>query len=88
MYYLNLGHIIVVMEAFLAKKNVYFDYEFMPIQLNNHFPDEIYQSQIGEMFKHVVEYPDVTYCIYYQEKLGGDELQKFKDDWDEYCPSS
>lgn len=77
---------MVVIEAFAAKINVYFDYEFNPILVGNTFPDEIYQSQVGVMFKHVIEYPNATYCIYYKEKLSDDEFTKLKSDWQQYCP--
>lgn len=75
-----------IIEAFVAKKNVYFDYEFNHIELDGSFPETIYQSLMGELFKHVIEYPDVHYCIYCAEQLQGDELEKLKQDWMCYCP--
>lgn len=73
-------------EAFEAKKNAYVDYDFNPINVDATFPDSIYRSLVGELFKHVIEYPDVTYCIYYSEQLCGEEWEKLKNDWQRYCP--
>lgn len=74
------------MEAFEAKKNAYFDYDFHPLDVGEHFPDSIYKSLVGEMYKHIIEYPDATYCIYYEEQLSGAQWQKLKADWQRYCP--
>lgn len=74
------------MEAFEAKKNVYFNYEFDELNLDGDFPETIHKSLVGILYKHVVEYPNATYCIYYNEELVGDELKKLKGDWARYCP--
>lgn len=75
-----------LMQAFEAKKNAYFDYDFSPLDVGTDFPDSTYKSLVGEIHKHVIEYPDVMYCIYYSEQLIGNELQKLKQDWQRYCP--
>lgn len=77
---------MAVIEAFEAKKNAYFDYDFNEINVGDNFPDTIYKSLVGELYKHVIEYPDATYCIYYSEQLSGEELKKFIADWQRYCP--
>lgn len=87
LHFLESRFVVVVMEAFEAKKNVYFNYEFDELTLDeDDFPDVIYKSLVGLLYKHVIEYPDTTYCIYYHEELAGDELQKIKNDWMRYCP--
>lgn len=73
-------------EAFEAKKNVYFNYEFSPIDVDEDFPDMIQRSFVGLLFKHAIYASDVTYCIYYEEELCGEELQKMQADWARYCP--
>lgn len=79
---------MTVIEAFKAKKNAYFDYDFNSINVDDSFPDVIYKSLVGELYKHIIEYPQVTYYIYYSEQLAGDELQKLKNDWQRYCPQA
>lgn len=78
--------VMSVIEAFEAKKNAYFDYDFNPIDVDDNFPDCIYKSLVGELYKHVIEYPDATYCIYYSEQLLGEEWEKLQHDWQRYCP--
>ena len=79
---------MAIAEAFLAKQNCYFNYEFEELYLEDDFPEELSVSLRGMIFRHEIQYPDATYFIYYSEMLTGNELQKMKDDWMRYCPHS
>ncbi len=39
------------MEAFEAKKNVYFNYEFDELNLDGDFPETIHKSLVGILYK-------------------------------------
>ena len=78
---------MAVVEAFEAKQNIYFNYDFEALNsLNSDYPEELYVSLRGMMYRHEIQYPDATYFIYFIEVLTGDELAKMKDDWMRYCP--
>lgn len=77
---------MAVVEAFVAKQNIYFDYEFEELNLVDDCPEELSISLRGLMYRHEIQYPDATYFIYYSEVLTGNELQKMKEDWMRYCP--
>ena len=76
---------MAVTEAFLAIQNCYFNYEFEELNLDD-FPEELSVSLRGMMFRHEIQYPNVTYYIYYSDVLTGCELQRLKDDFAKYCP--
>ena len=76
---------MAVAEAFLAIQNCYFNYEFEELNLDE-FPEELSVSLRGMMFRHEIQYPNVTYYIYYSDVLTGCELQRLKDDFAKYCP--
>ncbi|WP_218209205.1 MULTISPECIES: hypothetical protein [unclassified Acinetobacter] len=76
---------MAIAEAYLATQNCYFNYEFEELNLND-FPEEFSISLRGMMYRHEIQYPDASYFIYYSEMLTGNELQKMKDDWMQYCP--
>ena len=78
---------MAIAEAYLATQNCYFNYEFEELNLD-HFPEEFSISLRGMMYRHEIQYPDASYFIYYSEMLTGNELQKMKDDWMQYCPLS
>lgn len=74
-------------EAFVAKQNIYFDYDFEELNLvDDDFPDEISVSLRGVLYRHKIQYPDVLYYIYYSDVLTDTELEKMKQDWMRYCP--
>ena len=78
---------MVIMEAFEAKQNSYFNYDFEELnQLNGDFPEELSVSLRGMLYRHEIKYPDVTYYIYYSDVLTGEEFEKMKADWMRYCP--
>lgn len=78
---------MAVKEAYLAQQNCYYQYDFEELYLDDEFPEELLVSLKGMMFRHEVEYPNITYYIYYSDVLTGCELQRMKDDWAKYCPS-
>lgn len=73
-------------QAFEAKRNVYFNYEFNPLEVDNSFPDMIQKSLVGLLYKHEIESGGTVYCLYFTEELEGAELDKLKADWLRYCP--
>lgn len=73
-------------QAFEAKRNVYFNYEFNPIEIDEDFPESIQKSLVGLLYKHEIKSSDTIYCIYFVEELEGEELNKLKSDWLRYCP--
>ena len=73
-------------EAFEAKQNCYFNYDFEELYLTDDFPEELSVSLRGMLYRHEIQYPHVTYYIYFTEILTGCELQRMKDDWAKYCP--
>lgn len=77
---------MAVINAFLAKQNCYFDYEFEALYLDNDFPEELSMSLRGMMYRHEIHYPDTIYYIYYSDVLTGEEFEKLKADWMRYCP--
>ena len=78
---------MAVVEAFEAKQNCYFNYDFEELNLNqDDFPEELSVSLRGMLYRHEIQYPDVTYYIYYSNLLIGDEFEKMKADWSRYCP--
>ena len=78
---------MAVAEAFEAKQNCYFNYDFQELNLNqDDFPEELSMSLRGMLYRHEIQYPDATYYIYYSEILSGEELTKMKADWARYCP--
>lgn len=79
---------MVVVEAFEAKQNCYFNYDFEELNLTDDFAEELSVSLRGMLYRHEIQYPDVTYYIYYSDVLTGDELQKMQADWARYCPAS
>ncbi|EZQ11511.1 hypothetical protein [Acinetobacter sp. Ver3] len=76
---------MTVSAAFLAQQNAYFHYEFEELTLND-FPEEISVSLRGMMFRHDIQYAQVTHYIYYSDVLTGDELEKLRTDFIRYCP--
>ena len=77
---------MAVVEAFEAKQNCYFNYDFEELNLNqDDFPEELSVSLRGMLYRHEIQYPDVTYYIYYSDILSGEELAKMKADWSRYC---
>lgn len=77
---------MAVTKAFLAIQNCYFNYEFEELNLED-FPEELSVSLRGMMFRHEVKYPEATYFVYFSNILTGDELEKMKADFAEYCPA-
>lgn len=78
---------MAVFEAFIAKQNIYFDYDFEEMNSSaNDFPEELFVSLRGMLYRHEIQYPEVTYYIYYTDILTGEELEKMKSDWARYCP--
>jgi hypothetical protein len=77
---------MAVIEAFEAKQNCYFNYDFEELDLSENFPEELSVSLRGMLYRHEIQYPEVTYYIYYSDVLTGCELQRMKDDWAKYCP--
>lgn len=78
---------MAVIEAFIAKQNIYFDYDFEEMnQLVDDFPEEFFVSLRGMLYRHEIQYPEATYFIYYSGVLMGDEVEKMKADWMRYCP--
>lgn len=78
---------MAVIEAFIAKQNIYFDYDFEEMnQLVDDFPEEFFVSLRGMLYRHEIQYPEATYFIYYSGVLMGDEFEKMKADWMRYCP--
>lgn len=78
---------MAVVEAFIAKQNIYFDYDFEELNFSDDFPEELSVSLRGMMFRHEVKYRDATYYVYFDDVLTGDELEKMKADFAEYCPA-
>ena len=77
----------MVVEAFEAKQNCYFNYDFEEMnQLGVGFPEELSVSLRGMLYRHEIQYPDVTYYIYFSDILSGEEFEKMKADWMRYCP--
>ena len=77
----------MVVEAFEAKQNCYFNYDFEEInQLRMDFPEELSVSLRGMLYRHEIHYPDATYYIYFSDILSGEEFEKMKADWMRYCP--
>lgn len=77
---------MAVIQAFEAKQNCYFNYDFEELYLEDEFPEELSVSLRGMLFRHEIQYPDVTYYIYFSDVLTSCELQRMKDDWAKYCP--
>ena len=79
---------VVLRQAFEAKRNVYFDYDFNPIEVDQNFPEMIQKSLVGLLYKHEINFAeaDMIYCIYFTEELTGAEFEKLKLDWLRYCP--
>lgn len=75
-----------VKEAYEAKRNVYFDYEFEYLDLVEPFPENFNKFPTGMLFAHRLDYPNAEYYIYFSEELSGEELQKLKTDWGRFCP--
>lgn len=78
---------MATIEAFEAKQNCYFNYDFEELYLEDYFPEELSLSLRGMMFRHEIQYPNATYYVYYSELLSGCELQRMKDDFAKYCPA-
>ena len=78
---------MAIAEAFIAKQNIYFDYDFEELNLADDFPEELSVSLRGMMFRHEVKYRDATYYVYFDDVVTGDELEKMKADFAEYCPA-
>mgnify|MGYP001561502982 FL=1 len=77
----------MVVEAFEAKQNCYFNYDFEEMnQLSVDFPEELSVSLRGMLYRHEIQYPDATYYIYFSDILSGEEFEKMKADWMRYCP--
>ena len=76
---------MAVTEAFLAIQNCYFNYDFEELYLDD-FPEELSVSLRGMMFRHEIQYAEVTHYVYYSDVLTGCELQRMKDDFAKYCP--
>ena len=51
---------MAVIEAFEAKQNCYFNYDFEELYLEDDFPEELSVSLRGMLFRHEIQYPDVT----------------------------
>ena len=77
---------MMVIKAFEAKQNCYFNYDFEELNLVDEFPKELAVSLRGLLYRHEIEYSNATYYIYYSDVLTGDELEKMKADWLRYCP--
>lgn len=77
---------MTVSAAFLAQQNAYFHYEFEELQLTDEFPEELFVSLRGIMFRHDIQYIHVTHFVYYPDVLTGDELVKLSTDFKRYCP--
>ena len=78
---------MAVIQAFIAKQNIYFDYDFEEMSaLADDFPEQLLVSLRGMLYRHEIRYPNVTYFIYYSDVLTGDELEKMQADWARYCP--
>ncbi|NHB57763.1 hypothetical protein G9F32_06920 [Acinetobacter sp. 194] len=77
---------MAVIEAFEAKQNCYFNYDFEELNLVDEFPKELAVSLRGLLYRHEIEYPHANYYIYYSDVLTGAELEKMKADWLRYCP--
>lgn len=77
---------MAVIEAFEAKQNCYFNYDFEKLYLSDDFPEELSVSLRGMLYRHEIQYPDVTYYIYFSDILSGNEFEKMKADWARYCP--
>ncbi|CAB1211531.1 hypothetical protein [Acinetobacter bouvetii] len=77
---------MAVVEAFEAKQNCYFNYDFEALYLEDDFPEELSVSLRGMLYRHEIQYPDAIYYIYFSDILNGDELEKMKADWMCYCP--
>ncbi len=78
---------MAVIEAFEAKQNCYFNYDFEELYLKDDFPEELSVSLCGMLYRHEIQYPDATYYIYFSDVLTDCELQRMKDDWAKYCPA-
>lgn len=74
-----------VQDAFIATQNCYFHYEFEAFYADD-FAEEISISLRGMMYRHEIQYPTVSYYLYYSDLLSGDELEKMKADFLRYCP--
>lgn len=77
---------MAVIEVFEAKQNCYFNYDFEELYMQDDYPEELSVSLRGMLYRHEIQYPDVTYYIYYSEILTCEELAKMKADWARYCP--
>jgi hypothetical protein len=77
---------MAIVEAFEAKQNCYFNYDFEELYLADDFPEELPVSLRGMLYRHEIQYPDATYYIYYSDILTGNELVKMQADWSRYCP--
>jgi len=77
---------MAVVEAFVAEQNIYFDYEFEELDLEDGFPEELSVSLRGMMYRHEIQYPEASYYVYFSEVLTGEEFAKMKADFVRYCP--
>ena len=77
---------MAVIEAFEAKQNCYFNYDFEELNLCDDFPEELSVSLRGILYRHEIQYPNRLYYIYYSDILTDQELEKMKADWSRYCP--
>lgn len=77
---------MTVSAAFIAQLNAYFHYEFEELDIDGDFPEEFSISLRGIMFRHDIQYSQVTHYIYYSDVLTGEELEKLKTDFERYCP--
>lgn len=78
----------MITEAYQAKQNVYFDYDFEPLDLTESFPESLHKFPVGMLFRHVIEYSHATYYLYFEQELMGEEFDKLKQDWLRYCPQN
>ena len=46
---------MAIAEAFLATQNCYFNYEFEELYLEDDFPEELFVSLRGMMFRHEIQ---------------------------------
>ncbi len=61
---------MAIAEAYLATQNCYFNYEFEELNLGD-FPEELFVSLRGMMYLHEIQYPNITYYIYFSDILTG-----------------
>lgn len=76
---------MLMVKAYIAIQNCYFNYEFEELYLED-FPEELSVSLRGIMFRHEIQYPDAMYYVYLSDVLSGAELEKMNADFLRYCP--